>query len=506
MPRERLTIVPSFKVKRLARLFEDSRSPKKVMTSKKDKNGRKEKLNKIRNAMADELSSDGEVVVSQVPAVQQPGTRQEPVVPQPIGTQEQVVQTGEGVSGANKAGTGTGVGAGGSAEIMRNFLNRGEETSRNVSGTSSTKRGREEAGQKEPPPKRQEGEGTDSEASVMEVEERAAAAKKTGTPVEEEIRRIMERCKSGEVSLDEACHGMVSCINRRLEEQLNKVKKAAAAVFQEQRETEKAVRSVVVFNADRWQIPEQGDGLGVQPLADRITGAIHRMTGHMVSVMEAIPMGPRREGREPAMVRVVLGSARQKSTLFRCLAAHVRNGTRIGQELAKVSMRDYFPREKVNDAKVLIQRGAVLKRNGKIGSYRVVAKGDACIPVLEVKYHVGGGQKGPWIVFQSQMAQGTGERRRSRSTRRENRRSRSPREESRSGERRQRRGEKEKGSYRRFSGPPVWELDMDDIVKLPWDQASAMMEKEKERLRVETEAWKAQRDEELEWNTYVEQY
>ena len=48
MPRERLTIVPSFKVKRLARLFEVSGSPKKVMASKKDKNARKEKMNKIR--------------------------------------------------------------------------------------------------------------------------------------------------------------------------------------------------------------------------------------------------------------------------------------------------------------------------------------------------------------------------------------------------------------------------------------------------------------------------
>ena len=85
MPRERSALVLSFKVKRLAKLFEVTGSPKKVMTSKKDKNARKEKANKIRNAMAEELSTDGEASsqqqqqeqASKAPVVPQPGIRQE---------------------------------------------------------------------------------------------------------------------------------------------------------------------------------------------------------------------------------------------------------------------------------------------------------------------------------------------------------------------------------------------------------------------------------------------
>lgn len=495
MQRERTIPVLSLKVKRLVKLFEVSKSPRKSMASKKDKAARKEKAGRIRNALAGELSSDGEATgqqqsqeqVIRQPVVPQPGTSQQPAVSPPGGNGQQQEQLGTVENLASKAG--------GSMDIMRNFLNRGEESNKKVTGTPG-KRNREEEAPKEPPAKRQEGEEGESEGSIMEVENRAGG-KGSDNTAEDEIRRIMERCKNGEMSLDEACHGMMSFVNRRLEDQLNKIRKAVVAVVQEQQERDKAARSLVIFNADKWQIPEQGDGLGVQPLMDRITGAIHRMTGHMVSVMEVIPMGPRREGKEPSMVKVILGSARQKSTFFRCLAAHTRNGTRIGQELAKISVRDFFPREKVNDAKTLIQRGAVLKRNGKIASYRVLAKGEGCIPVLEVKHYSGGGQKGPWVVFQSQMGQGTGD----------GRLSRSPRRDSRSGERRQREKGTDRGEgSRNNSGPPVWELDMEAVFQLPWDQASAMMEKEKERLRVGTAAWKKRRDQELEWNTYVEPY
>ena len=424
MPKEKQIIIPSIKVKRLARLFDSSRSPSKAMTSKKEKNVRREKISRIRNAMNEELSSENENMPSQQHEEQ---GRQEPVVPQPMGRQEQgTAAAKEGEKGKEKEDISTVAKKSyeDANEIMKNFLSRGAATAGaegngNNYGGSTSKRTRDEQVPRQPPAKRQEGgdEDTASESSVMEVESRNVREQERP---ETAIRSLITKCRDGEVGLEEACQSIVSLINRRLEEQLTHVKRAAEQVYQEKQEEEKAARSLVIFNADKWQIPEQGDGLGVQPLADRITGAVHRLTSHMVSVQETIPMGPRREGKEPNMVRIILGSNRQKATLFRCLAAHTRNRTRIGEEVSKVSIRDYFPREKVNDAKILVKRGAVLKRNGRIAGYRVVARGEGCFPILEVRYDVGGGRRGPWVVFQTQMysqdrAATRGERLRSRS-------------------------------------------------------------------------------------------
>ena len=109
---------------------------------------------------------------------------------------------------------------------------------------------------------------------------------------------------------------------------------------------------------------------------------------------------------------------------------------------------------------------------------------------MEVRYDAGGGRRGPWAVFQTQMySQDRAERLRSRSRS--------------SGEREV---EKEKGGGVQGQGPPVWQLDMDAVSQLPTEEAARLVEMEKERLRIETEEWRRQQQEELEWNTYIEPY
>jgi hypothetical protein len=54
--------------------------------------------------------------------------------------------------------------------------------------------------------------------------------------------------------------------------------------------------------------------------------------------------------------------------------------------LGGISCRDAFPKDKVSDAKALVDKGMGLKRNGKIAAFTVVARGPGCIPVLKVRY------------------------------------------------------------------------------------------------------------------------
>jgi len=137
MPKERQIITPSIKVKRLARLFESSRSPSKAMTSKKVKNVRREKISRIRNAMNEELSSENENTPSQQHDQQ---VRPEPVVAQPMGRQEQVTAAAkEGEKRKEKEDISTVAKKSyeDANEIMKNFLSRGAATA-GAEGTVTT--------------------------------------------------------------------------------------------------------------------------------------------------------------------------------------------------------------------------------------------------------------------------------------------------------------------------------------------------------------------------------
>ena len=105
----------------------------------------------------------------------------------------------------------------------------------------------------------------------------------------------------------------------------------------------------------------------------------------------------------PTSVCVVLGSARQKGVIFRAIAGHIKAKTAIGRALGGVAFRDCFPKELIPDSQRLVQQGKVLKNNGQVEVFKVVARGPGVIPVLEVKRKASGGGLTKWVVFKSQM-------------------------------------------------------------------------------------------------------
>ena len=78
---------------------------------------------------------------------------------------------------------------------------------------------------------------------------------------------------------------------------------------------------------------------------------------------------------------MVLGSVRQKSAVFRFLAAHMRAQTGFGKAAGAVAMRDMFPKEMVKDVRGLVKKGLELKKGEKVALYKVIARGPGLIPV-----------------------------------------------------------------------------------------------------------------------------
>jgi len=168
---------------------------------------------------------------------------------------------------------------------------------------------------------------------------------------------------------------------------------------------EKCNRSLIVYNADKLvssvdRVFLYGADWG---LAASVSTAIYRMSNGMVTCNDAYTMGRWQQGKPPTTVVLVLESPRMKGTLFRILAARIRSGDDNNGRLKQVSIRDMFPRERLNDARREVRRGMVLKRKGRIVTFKVVSRGLGCIPVLEVKTKSDGGVVGGWEIFQSSM-------------------------------------------------------------------------------------------------------
>ena len=175
----------------------------------------------------------------------------------------------------------------------------------------------------------------------------------------------------------------------------------AKEVFHRESELKKCRRSLLIHNVDKWvENDKETEGYS---LADRATAAVHKMTGGMVTVQEAFPLGQWKMGQAPTSVYMTFGSARQKTCFFRVLANKMRvaadqaNGGPT--PLGGISCRDAFPKDKVNDAKALVDKGMGLKRSGKIAAFRVVARGPGCLPVLEARHRGRDGLSYGWEVW-----------------------------------------------------------------------------------------------------------
>jgi hypothetical protein len=184
-------------------------------------------------------------------------------------------------------------------------------------------------------------------------------------------------------------------------------KRVAKKVFRDEVEAAKCRRSILMHNADKWVASDQTT-LGYN-LAERVTCMVHRICGGMINVVDCFTVGAWQEGRMPSSVYLSFGSAQQKSTFFRIMANRIRFGNEAAQSIRVLACRDAFPKEYIPEAKRLAQRGMSLRMNGEVASFRVVARGLGCIPVLETRDRATGGQTARWAVYKEKEAEATDE-------------------------------------------------------------------------------------------------
>ena len=106
------------------------------------------------------------------------------------------------------------------------------------------------------------------------------------------------------------------------------------------------------------------------------------MTAGSVAVLDAFSLRRWDSATPPTAVMVTLGSRSQKMTFFKILAS---KASQRDQNIKAISCRDAFPKRYLQDAKELAKKGNNLRTWGAVASFRVVARGDGCVPVLEVK-------------------------------------------------------------------------------------------------------------------------
>ena len=178
----------------------------------------------------------------------------------------------------------------------------------------------------------------------------------------------------------------------RVIEEARKV--ARQAVFEDQ-DARKSSTSIIIHRADQW-VAKEGGPLNLN-LAEKVTMAVHNMTAGAVAVMDAFSLGRLDAATPPTAVMVTLGSRSQKMTFFKLLARKAAQGD---QKIRGLSCRDAFPKKYLQEAKELAKKGSNLRAEGSVAAFRVVARGEGCIPVLEVKgWEAEGRRDSHWRVY-----------------------------------------------------------------------------------------------------------
>jgi len=179
---------------------------------------------------------------------------------------------------------------------------------------------------------------------------------------------------------------------------LEVARKAAKLAVMEEQEIRKSSSSIVIHRAD--QRVGKDEGQHNLNLAERVTLAVHRLTAGSVAVTDAFTLGRWDSAYRPTAVMVTLGSRAQKATFFKMLAKKSSQGE---PEVKAISCRDAFPKQYLQQAKELAHKGGELKAGGRIAVFRVIARGDGCIPVLEIKGWAGDGRRETrWRVHQEE--------------------------------------------------------------------------------------------------------
>ena len=175
---------------------------------------------------------------------------------------------------------------------------------------------------------------------------------------------------------------------------VQEARKAAIEYLGTEHDSRRSLQSIIIHRADSW-VGKDGGVLNLN-LAERVTRSVHAMTDGSVTVLDAYSLGRWDSPSPSSAVLVVFGSRAQKTTFFKILARKAPTDP----QLREISCRDAFPKKYVHAAKDLAQRGSTLRTQGKIASFRIVARGTGCFPVLEVKGRDERGRKeARWRVY-----------------------------------------------------------------------------------------------------------
>jgi hypothetical protein len=304
----------------------------------------------------------------------------QPVVPQP-GSTAALAAAAAASAGAAGGATASAGAAGGkpiassSRQFMENFLQ---------TAATPTKRTREEneevSSAKRAAP--EEEEEASEEEQQWQQEMRSNIEKEAGL-TEEQVAKVMNI--------------VMRAFRLRV---VYEAKKVAMQIVREEEDVRKSYNSIIIHKADQW-VKDGAEGRPFPPsfeltLAEKVTVGIHHMTGGGVAILDAYTLGRWDSPTPVNSVLVTFGSRAQKSTFFKILAKKATHDPK----LRAISCRDAFPKKLVKDSKALADKGNSLRTSGAIASFRVVARGLGCIPVLEVKGWTGEGQReAKWRVY-----------------------------------------------------------------------------------------------------------
>ena len=216
-----------------------------------------------------------------------------------------------------------------------------------------------------------------------------------------DIKRILDKGGAGHM-FGPIKDRFMEFVDKLLKRQATKIKSEMGDIRKKEQELDKCSRSIIIHNANMIAMEDDNDYINYN-LAEKVTETLHTMCRSMICVMEAYPMGQWKDGKPPTSVCVVLGSPRQKGVIFRTIAGNMRAETAIGKALKGVAIRDCFPKELIPDSQRLFQKGMMLKKNGQVELFKVVARGPGVIPVLEVRKKANSGGLTKWEVFETQM-------------------------------------------------------------------------------------------------------
>jgi len=220
-----------------------------------------------------------------------------------------------------------------SRNLMSNYLKRGRED-----GTIA----QEKEAKRHP----QRGDEGDEEVELEDMED-------TGTGDREEPWQTKLRMTMMEAAglTPEQARICMQHIKKTFQEKVaEEARRIAKKVFREDGEIAKCKRSILMHNADKWVAGDQST-FGYS-LSERVTAAVHRMSGGMVAVVDCFTVGAWQAGKAPSSVFLSFGSYQQKSTFFRIMANRVRFGSEQQQNIRVLACRDAFPKDLIPEGKI----------------------------------------------------------------------------------------------------------------------------------------------------------